>query len=140
VERARAFAKRLDCPLAIIDKRREEANVAEVMNVVGEVAGRHCLLVDDLIDTAGTLVKGTEALLEKGALSVSACATHAVLSGPALERIEESELKELVFTNSIPLSDEARKCSRIKSLTVAPLLARAVQSIHEETSVSILFI
>ena len=110
------------------------------MNVVGEVEGRNCLIVDDLIDTAGTLVKGTEALLEKGALSVSACATHAVLSGPALERIEESELKELVFTNSIPLSDEARKCSRIKSLTVAPLLARAVQSIHEETSVSILFI
>ena len=90
VERARAFAKRLNAPLAIIDKRREEANVAEVMNVVGEVRGRHCLLVDDLIDTAGTLVKGAEALLEKGAASVSACATHAVLSGPAVERIEAS--------------------------------------------------
>src|SRR5213076_1571137 len=87
VERARAFAKRLNSPLAIIDKRREEANVAEVMNVVGEVNGRHCLLVDDLIDTAGTLVKGAEALLEKGAASVSACATHAVLSGGAVERI-----------------------------------------------------
>jgi ribose-phosphate pyrophosphokinase len=109
VERARAFAKRLDSPLAIIDKRREEANVAEVMNVVGEVNGRHCLLVDDLIDTAGTLVKGAEALLEKGAASVSACATHAVLSGPAVNRIEESELKEVVVTNSIPLSEEARK-------------------------------
>jgi ribose-phosphate pyrophosphokinase len=140
VERARAFAKRLNAPLAIIDKRREEANVAEVMNVVGEVEGRNCLIVDDLIDTAGTLVKGTEALLEKGALSVSACATHAVLSGPAIEKIEQSELKELVFTNSIPLSDETKRCPRIKSLSIAPLLARAIQSIHEETSVSILFI
>ena len=93
VERARAFAKRLGAPLAIIDKRREEANVAEVMNVVGNVAGRNCLLVDDLIDTAGTLVKGAEALREKGAASVSACATHAVLSGPAVDRIEESGLK-----------------------------------------------
>jgi ribose-phosphate pyrophosphokinase len=140
VERARAFAKRLNAPLAIIDKRREEANVAEVMNVVGEVDGRKCLIVDDLIDTAGTLVNGTEALLEKGATSVSACATHAVLSGPAVERIEESQLKEVVFTNSIPLSDKARACGRIKALSVAPLLARAIQSIHEETSVSILFI
>ncbi len=93
VERARAFAKRLNAPLAIIDKRREEANVAEVMNVIGEVSGQNCLMVDDLIDTAGTLVKGAEALLEKGAASVSACATHAVLSGPAVERIEESELE-----------------------------------------------
>ena len=140
VERARAFAKRLNAPLAIIDKRREEANVAEVMNVIGEVEERHCLLVDDLIDTAGTLVKGAEALLEKGAKSVSACATHAVLSGPAVERIAASELKEVVFTNSIPLSREAQECGRIKQLSVAPLLARAVQSIHEETSVSILFI
>src|SRR6516165_9776239 len=96
VERARAFAKRLDCPLAIIDKRREEANVAEVMNVVGEVDGRHCLLVDDLIDTAGTIVKGAEALIAKGATGVSACATHAVLSGPAVERIEASALEEVV--------------------------------------------
>jgi len=119
VERARAFAKRLNSsPLAIIDKRREEANVAEVMNVVGDVEGRHCLLVDDLIDTAGTLVKGAEALIEKGAASVSACATHAVLSGPAVERIEASGLKEVVFTNSIPLADEAKRSSRIKSLSV----------------------
>ncbi len=140
VERARAFAKRLSAPLAIIDKRREEANVAEVMNVVGEVQGRSCLLVDDLIDTAGTLVKGAEALLAKGATAVSACATHAVLSGPAVERIEESELEEVVFTNSIPLSETARNSEKIKSLSVAPLLARAIQSIHEETSVSILFI
>jgi ribose-phosphate pyrophosphokinase len=139
VERARGVCeKRLQAPLAIIDKRREEANVAEVMNVVGEVEGRNCLIVDDLIDTAGTLVKGTEALLEK-ALGVSACATHAVLSGPAIGRIE-SELEGTGFTNSIPLSEEAKQCSRVKSLSIAPLLARAIQSIHEETSVSILFI
>lgn len=140
VERARAFAKRLNAPLAIIDKRREEANVAEVMNVVGEVRNRHCLLVDDLIDTAGTLVKGAEALMEKGATGVSACATHAVLSGPAVERIEASCLTEVVVTNSIPLSDEKRNCSRIKSLSIAKLLAEAIRSIHEETSVSVLFI
>ena len=140
VERARAFGKRMNAPLAIIDKRREEANVAEVMNVVGEGEGRHCLLVDDLIDTAGTLVKGAEALLEQGAKSVSACATHAVLTGPAVERIEESPLKEVLFTNSIPLPEEAKGSTKIKSLSVAPLLARAIQSIHEETSVSILFV
>jgi ribose-phosphate pyrophosphokinase len=140
VERARAFAKRLNCPLAIIDKRREEANVAEVMNVVGDVKGRHCLLVDDLIDTAGTLVKGADALMEKGAASVSACATHPVLSGPAVSRIEASCLKEVVVTNSIPLSKEAKACSKIKSLSVAKLLAEAIKSIHEETSVSVLFI
>jgi ribose-phosphate pyrophosphokinase len=140
VERARAFAKRLNCPLAIIDKRREEANVAEVMNVVGEVRGRHCLLVDDLIDTAGTLVKGADALMEKGAASVSACATHAVLSGPAVSRIKASCLKEVVVSNSIPLSKEAKACSKIKSLSIAKLMAEAIKSIHEETSVSVLFI
>ncbi|MEO8594536.1 MAG: ribose-phosphate pyrophosphokinase [Candidatus Solibacter sp.] len=140
VERARAFAKRLGAPLAIIDKRREEANVAEVMNVVGNVAGRNCLLVDDLIDTAGTLVKGAEALREKGAASVSACATHAVLSGPAVSRIEESGLKEVVFTNSIPLSEAAQESSRIISLSIAKLMADAIRSIHEETSVSTLFV
>ena len=110
------------------------------MNVVGDVSGRNCLLVDDLIDTAGTLVKGAEALLEKGAASVSACATHAVLSGPAVSRIEESGLKEVVFTNSIPLSEAARKSSRIKSLSIAKLMADAIRSIHEETSVSTLFV
>jgi ribose-phosphate pyrophosphokinase len=139
VERARSVAKRLNAPLAIIDKRREEANVAEVMNVIGEVQGQHCLIVDDLIDTAGTLVKGAEALLEHGAATVSACATHAVLSGPAVERIANSAIHEVVFSNSIPLSEEAKKCGKILQLSVAPLLARAVQSIHEETSVSILF-
>ena len=140
VERARAFAKRLNAPLAIIDKRREEANVAEVMNVIGKVKDRNCLMVDDLIDTAGTLVKGADALLEHGARSVIACATHAVLSGPSVERIETSNLREVVVTNSIPLSKKARQCSKIKPLSIAPLLARAVQSIHEETSVSILFV
>ena len=140
VERARAFAKRLNSPLAIIDKRREEANVAEVMNVVGDVEDRNCILVDDLIDTAGTLVKGTEALLEKGAASVTACATHAVLSGPAVSRIEESALKEVILTNSIPLSEEARKSNRVKSLSIAKLMAAAIRSIHDETSVSNLFV
>ena len=140
VERARAFAKRLNSPLAIIDKRRTDVNVAEVMHIIGDVEGCHCLIVDDLIDTAGTLVKAAEALLEKGAESVTACATHAVLSGDAVERIEASRILEVVVTNSIPLTDEASRCSRIKTLSVAPLLARAIQSIHEDGSVSTLFI
>jgi ribose-phosphate pyrophosphokinase len=140
VERARAFAKRLDAPLAIIDKRRTEVNVAEVMHIIGDVAGQDCLIVDDLIDTAGTLVKATEALLEQGARTVRACATHAVLSGPAVERIENSEITEVVVTNSIPLRDEADNCTRIKQLSVAPLLAKAIQSIHEDGSVSTLFV
>jgi len=140
VERARAFAKRLNKPLAIIDKRREEVNVAEVMHIIGDVAGKHCLIVDDLIDTAGTLVKGAQALLRAGASEVSACATHAVLSGPAVQRIEESAIEEVVLTNSIPLSREAARSSRIRVLSVASLLARAIQSIHEETSVSTLFV
>ena len=114
VERARSVAKRLNAPLAIIDKRREEANVAEVMNVIGDVQGQNCLIVDDLIDTAGTLVKGAEALLEYGAQSVTACATHAVLSGPAVQRISESRLKEVLVSNSIPLSEEAQKCGKIR--------------------------
>jgi ribose-phosphate pyrophosphokinase len=139
VERARSVAKRLNAKLAIIDKRREEANVAEVMNVIGDVSGQNCLIIDDLIDTAGTLVKGAEALLEYGANSVSACATHAVLSGPAVQRIKDSAIREVVFSNSIPLSEEAKACGKIRQLSVAPLLAHAVQSIHEETSVSILF-
>jgi ribose-phosphate pyrophosphokinase len=139
VERARSIAKRLNAPLAIIDKRREEANVAEVMNVIGEVGGQNCLIIDDLIDTAGTLVKGAEALLEHGAASVTACATHAVLSGPAVERIQNSRIKEVVVSNSIPLTEAAAACGKIRQLSVASLLARAIQSIHEETSVSMLF-
>src|SRR6202161_1958521 len=140
VERARAFAKHLNAPLAIIDKRRTEVNVAEVMHIIGEVEGPDCLIVDDLIDTAGTLVKAAEALLKHGALTVTACATHAVLSGPAVERIETSCLQEVVVTNSIPLREDAMRCTRIKTLSVAPLLARAIQSIYEDGSVSTLFI
>jgi ribose-phosphate pyrophosphokinase len=140
VERARSFAKRLNAPLAIIDKRRTDANVAEVMNIIGEVRGKHCLMVDDLVDTAGTLVKGVEALLEQGAKSVSACATHPVLSGSAVERICASPLLELVVTNSIPLTGAAAGCAKIRQLSVAPLLARAIQSIHEGGSISTLFI
>src|SRR5436305_7903792 len=136
VERARSFAKRLNCPLAIIDKRRTDVNVAEVMNIIGNVNGRQCLMVDDLVDTAGTLVKGVEALLGQGAKSVAACATHAVLSGPAVERISASLLEELVVTNSIRHEDQAAKCSKIRTLSVAPLLARAIQSIHDGGSIS----
>jgi ribose-phosphate pyrophosphokinase len=140
VERARAFAKRLESPLAIIDKRRSDVNVAEVMHIIGDVEGQHCLIVDDLIDTAGTLVKAAEALLARGAKTVRACATHAVLSGPAVERIENSDIEEVIVTNSIPLREEADNCTRIKQLSVAPLLAKAIQSIHEDGSVSTLFV
>lgn len=140
VERARAFAKRMNAPLAIIDKRREQANVAEIMNIIGDVRGRKCIMVDDLIDTGGTLVKGAEALIAAGAESVCACATHAVLSGDAVKKIEESQLSQVVLTNSIPLRDDARRCDRIRVLSVAPLLARAIQSIHEGGSISTLFV
>src|SRR5947209_7730647 len=140
VERARAFAKRLNAPLAIIDKRREEANVAEVMNIIGDVRGKHCLVVDDLVDTAGTLVTGVEALLEQGAKAVTGCATHAVLSGPAIQRITDSPIKELVVTNSIPMRSEAVGCEKIQTLSIASLLARGIQSIHEGGSISTLFL
>ncbi len=140
VERARSFAKYLNAPLAIIDKRRTDANVAEVMNIIGEVRGKHCLIVDDLVDTAGTLVKGVEALMDQGAISVTACATHAVLSGPAVERINGSALQELVVSNSIPLNGKESECSKLRVLSVGSLLARAIQSIHEGGSVSTLFI
>lgn len=140
VERAHAFAKRLNAPLAIIDKRRLDVNVAEVMHIIGDVEGKHCLMVDDLIDTAGTLVKGAEALRDAGALSVRALATHGVLSGNAVERIEKSTLLEVVLSNSIPLRDDALRSAKIHSLSVAPLLARAIRSIHEGGSVSTLFV
>jgi len=139
VERARAFAKRMNAPLAIIDKRRDEPNVAEIMNIIGDVRGRNCILLDDLIDTAGTLVKGADAIMAAGAKSVTAAATHGVFSGPAIERIENSQLREVVCTNSIPLKAEAAASGRIRVMSVAPLLARAIQSIHGETSISILF-
>ena len=140
VERARAFAKRLNGELAMVNKRRMEANVAQVMNVIGDVEGRTCLVVDDMIDTAGTLVKTVEALKDKGALKVYACASHPVLSGPAVERIERSMLEEVVVTNTIPLANEKRKCKKIRTLSVGRLLAEAVEAIHDETSVSGLFI
>jgi len=140
VERARAFAKRLNAELAMANKRRLEANVAEVVNLIGEVKGRTCLVVDDLIDTAGTLVKTVEALTAKGATKVYATCSHPVLSGPAVDRIESSGLEEVVVTNSIQLHSDLRKCRKIRVLSVGNLLAKAVQSIHEETSVSGLFI
>ncbi len=140
VERARAFAKRLDAQLAIIDKRREQANVADVMNVIGDVKGRTCMIVDDMVDTAGTLVKSADALLDHGATAVYACCTHPVLSGSALKKISKSSLTELVVTDSIPLRDESLQCGRIRQLSVAPLLAQAIESIHEETSISRLFV
>jgi ribose-phosphate pyrophosphokinase len=140
VERARAFGKRLHGELAIIDKRRTAKNVAEVMNVIGDVGGRSALIVDDIVDTAGTLVNSVEALRDAGAEEVFACATHGVLSGPAIERIEKSSLDELVVTDTIPLSAEAQACGKIRVLTVAKLLAKAIESIHDETSVSALFI
>jgi ribose-phosphate pyrophosphokinase len=139
VERARFFAKKLDVPLAIVDKRRTDINVTEVMNVIGDVKGRTCLILDDIIDTAGTLVKTADALLDQGANEVYACASHAVLSGPAIERIRESRLKEVVVTNTIPLREEAQTVEKIKVLSVAGLLGRAIESIHMETSVSTLF-
>ncbi len=140
VERARAFAKRLKAPLAIIDKRRDQPNVAEIMHIIGRVRDRTCLIVDDIVDTAGTLVNAAEALLGQGALAVYACCTHPVLSGSAVERITRSNLKELVVSDSIPLSEAARQCDRIRQLSVAPLLAGAIQSIHEETSISRMFV
>jgi ribose-phosphate pyrophosphokinase len=144
VERARFFAKKVDAALAIVDKRRVEVNVAEVMHVIGDVDGRTCLIIDDLIDTAGTLVKTAEALLENGATSVYACASHAVLSGPAVENIKNSVIKEVVVTNTIPLTAEAdaartEKGGKITVLSIAGLIGRAIQANHEETSVSKLF-
>jgi ribose-phosphate pyrophosphokinase len=140
VERARFFAKKMDSALAIVDKRRSEMNVAEVMNVIGDVKGRTCLIIDDLIDTAGTLVKTATALMENGASQVYACASHPVLSGPAVKNLSQSCITEVVVTNTIPLSEAARQELKIKVLTIAGLIGRAIQSIHEETSVSRLFL
>ena len=140
VERARAFAKRLKAPLAIIDKRREDADVVEMMNVIGDVSGKVCLISDDMIDTGGTLVRGANALFDKGAEKVYACCTHGVFAGDAISKIRDSRLEQVVTTNSIPLSPEGEKCPRIKVLSVGKLLAEAIHSIHEETSVSKLFI
>jgi ribose-phosphate pyrophosphokinase len=139
VERARFFAQKVGAPLAIVDKRRTDLNVAEVMNVVGDVKGKTCLIIDDIIDTAGTLVKTVDALLDAGATSVHACASHAVLSGPAVDRIASSRLEQVVVTDTIPLREPAQKLSKIKVLSIAGLLGAAIESIHMETSVSTLF-
>jgi len=140
VERARAFAKRLNAPLAIIDKRREDANVVEMFNVVGEVEAKTCLIIDDMVDTGGTLAKSAQALKEQGAAKVYACCSHGVFADNAIERICAAPLEQVVTTNSIPLPPAAEQCGKIKVLSVGKLLAQAIRSIHEETSVSKLFI
>ena len=139
-ERARAYAKRLGAELAIVDKRRSEDGTAEVMHVIGTVAGRVCVIQDDIIDTAGTVQKAAVALKENGASRVLACAVHGVLSGPALDRVNESALEQLIVTNTIPQVGNAGICDKLEVLSVATLLAKAIQSIHDETSVSSLFV
>uniref|UniRef100_UPI0026110BED ribose-phosphate pyrophosphokinase n=1 Tax=Thauera sp. TaxID=1905334 RepID=UPI0026110BED len=139
VVRARAFAKRMECDLAIIDKRRPKANVSEVMNIIGEVEGRTCVIMDDIVDTAGTLCKAAAALKQHGAKRVLSYCTHAVLSGAAVSRINESELDELVVTDTIPLREDAKACSRIRQISVASLLADTILRISNEESVSSLF-
>jgi ribose-phosphate pyrophosphokinase len=139
VERARAFAKRLQANLAIIDKRREGPNQTQIMNIIGDVEGRSALLLDDMIDTAGTIVQGAQACASKGATRVWAGCTHPVLSGPALERIQASCLEEVVVTNTIPLNGKEQRCPKLRVLSVAPLLGEAITRIHEEESVSSLF-
>ncbi|MEJ2315133.1 MAG: ribose-phosphate pyrophosphokinase [Nitrospirota bacterium] len=140
VERARAFAKRLTASLAIIDKRRERANVSQVMNVIGNVKGRDTLILDDMIDTAGTIVQAAQALKEQGSNRVFASCTHAVLSGPACGRINGSAIEELIVTDTIPLDDKKATCKKLTVLSIAPLLAEAIERIHEETSISSLFV
>jgi ribose-phosphate pyrophosphokinase len=140
-ERARAYAKRLGAGLAVVDKRRsQETGAAEVMNVIGDVEGRTCILQDDIVDTAGTMQKAATALMANGAARVLACAVHGVLSGPALERIEQSPIEKLIVTNTIRLDDKRARCPKIMVLSVARLLAQAIRSIHEESSVSSLFV
>jgi len=139
-ERARAYAKRLDAELAIIDKRRSDDGTAEVMNVIGDVEGRTCIIQDDIIDTAGTITKAASALEANGAERVLACAVHGVLSGPAVDLLEASPIDQLIVTNTIPLKGDRATCKKIKVLSVARLLGQAIKSIHEETSVSSLFV
>jgi len=139
-DRARAYAKRLGAELAIIDKRRTDDGSAEVMNVIGDVEGRTCILQDDIIDTAGTITKAARALQANGAERVFACAVHGVLSGPAIERIKDSPIDRLIVTDTVPLSPAGEACDKIKVLSVARLLGQAIKSIHEETSVSSLFV
>ena len=141
VERTRAFAKRLGTGLAIIDKRREKANESQVMHIIGDVENKIAILLDDMVDTAGTLCNAAQALQEHGAKEVHACATHPVLSGPAVERIKNSVLKSLMVTNTIPLGDKAKELGdKVKVFTVAPLLGEAISRIHDDDSVSSLFV
>ncbi|MGH9798297.1 MAG: ribose-phosphate diphosphokinase, partial [Candidatus Polarisedimenticolia bacterium] len=140
VERARAYAKRLNASLAIIDKRRGERGEPQVVHVIGEVRGRNCVIVDDIVDTAGTLTGTVQALNQQGAAAIYGCFTHAVLSGPAIERIRASELSQTVVTNSVPLPEDKRKAARITVLSVAGLLAEAMKRIHTNSSVSSLFV
>ncbi|MDE3153732.1 MAG: ribose-phosphate pyrophosphokinase [Acidobacteriota bacterium] len=139
-ERARAYAKRLGAELAVIDKRRTDDGTAEVMNVIGDVRGRTCIIQDDIIDTAGTIVKAATALVNNGAERVIACAVHGVLSGPALERIDKAPLERLIVTNTIPMTPQRAACKKLVVLSVARLLGQAIRNIHEETSVSSLFV
>lgn len=138
-ERARAFAKRLECPMAVIDKRRTGPNVAEVMHLIGDVKDKIAIILDDMIDTAGTLTQAAGALKQNGAAAIYACATHGVLSGPAIDRINGSVIEEVVLTDSIPLGEKSARTSKVKVLSVAPLLAEAIRRIHEDESVSSLF-
>jgi len=140
VERTRAFAKRLNCGLAIIDKRRDRPNQSEAMHVIGDVEDKIAIMLDDMVDTAGTLCNGAQTLLDHGAKEVHACCTHPVLSGPAIERLTGSGIKSLVVTNTIPLREAARACEKIKVLSVSALLAEAIHRIHNEDSVSSLFV
>jgi ribose-phosphate pyrophosphokinase len=140
VERARAFAKRLNATLAIIDKRRDKPNEAQVMNIIGDVNGRDCLLLDDMVDTAGTLAEGASALKAKGASRIVAACTHAVLSGPATKRLNDSPIDELITTNTIALDSKQQECRKLTVLSVAPLLAEAIKRIHEESSLTTLFV
>jgi ribose-phosphate pyrophosphokinase len=140
VERARAFAKRLDASLAIIDKRREAPNVAEAMNIIGEVAGKTSIILDDMVDTAGTLTQAAAALKKRGSSKIYACCTHPVLSGPAIERIESSPIDRLVVTNTIPLNAKAMACEKITALSIAELLGETIKRIYNSNSVSTLFV
>ncbi len=139
-ERARAFAKRLECPMAVIDKRRTSPNVAEVMHLIGDVKGKIAIILDDMIDTAGTLTQAAGALKQNGAAAIYACATHGVLSGPAIDRLNGSVIEEVVLTDTVPLGEKSDRTSKVKVLSVAPLLGEAIRRIHEDESVSSLFI
>jgi ribose-phosphate pyrophosphokinase len=140
VERARAFAKRLSASLAIIDKRRVSPNVAEAMNIIGEVKGKTTIILDDMVDTAGTLTQAARALKERGAIAIHACCTHPVLSGPAIERIVDSPIDRLVITNTIPLSEAGAACSKIVDLSIAEILGETIKRVHDSNSVSTLFV